>query len=58
MKRWLQDFLGDEAGISIMEYALVVALIGIVTAGVLVMLEEELCDVFRSIGNAPERCNP
>lgn len=38
MKRWFQGFLWDEAGVSAMEYGLVLALIGlaaVVTLGVL-----------------------
>ena len=42
MKRWLQDFLGDGAGLTAMEYALLFALIGVVAAVTLVALEGHL----------------
>lgn len=42
MRRWLQDFFRDEAGLTAMEYALLFALIGVVAAVTLVALEGHL----------------
>lgn len=56
MKGWFRDFLRDEAGVSVLEFALVTALVGLVTAGILVTLEETLCDIFQELGNAPPSC--
>lgn len=49
MKGWFLDFLRDESGVTAMEYALVAALVGLVAVASLVVLGNELDDVFECL---------
>lgn len=56
MKGWLHDFLGDEAGLTAMEYALLLALLGIVAAAILVTLEGGLEHAFCMLDDTGMGC--
>lgn len=49
---WLQTHVSSERGASLVEYALLVALIAIVCIGAVTFLGREVADEFSTIGNS------
>ncbi len=57
MKTLIKNFLRDESGASAAEYALILAVVGVVIAGAGMMLANEIEDSLQATGERLEDCS-
>lgn len=58
MKALYTSFMNDESGQSLVEYALVIALVALAVIGALVIFKDKIAAVFTRMGNKLDTVSP